>query len=83
MKVWITKYALSSGIMEADAEVCDVGDGRMIRVPKKAGEYADNYFHKPHWHETREEAVQKAESMRVSKISSMKKSIEKIEKLKF
>lgn len=83
MKAWITKYALSSGIMETDAEVCGVGDGRMIRVLKKEGEYADNYFHKPHWHEKREEAVTHAESMRVKKVVSLKNSIAKIEKLKF
>lgn len=81
MKVWITKYALSSGITEADAEVClDVNDG-MVRIHRNASSY--DYFHKPYWHETREEAVAHAESMRVKKIESLKKNITKLEKTKF
>jgi hypothetical protein len=84
MKVWITKYALTAGITEIDAEVCSsVSDG-MIRVPKKEGSHTyDDYYHKPYWHETREEAVKRAESMRVKKIASLKNSLAKFEKMKF
>lgn len=38
---------------------------------------------KPDWHETKEEAIQQATKMRNAKIASLKKQIEKLEKLNF
>jgi hypothetical protein len=35
------------------------------------------------WHKTKEEAIRKAEEMRLKKIESHKKSIAKLEKMKF
>jgi predicted ATP-grasp superfamily ATP-dependent carboligase len=75
MKVWITKYALSEGIEEHD--VTDCGEGMMLT--------ANRYFHGEgrDWHRTRESAVTKAEKMRKSKIASLRKQIERLEKLAF
>lgn len=84
MKVWITKYALTAGITETDAEVCSSVSEGMIRVPKKEGSHTyDDYYHKPYWHESRKEAVNQAESMRVRKIASLKKSLSKFQDMKF
>ena len=85
MKVWITKYALSKGIIETDVyEECLGTDpsGNMISV--KLNGYV-SYFHGKgnDWHTTKESAIQKAEEMRKKKMDSLKKQIEKLEKMKF
>ena len=82
LHVWITKYALTQGIIECDAKTClsTVPDGSMIE--KVGGNYMDLY-HKPNWHETKEAAVARAELMRKKKIASLKKSIAAMEALKF
>lgn len=79
MKVWITKYALTQGIFEAEAEVIEDGT---VRVRQ---EFIVSYYHKEgrDWHKTKESAVAKAEEMRKKKIASLKKQIEKLEKKKF
>lgn len=75
MKVYITKYALTKGILEAEAEFC-TGTG-MINVGRHG------YYHGEgkEWHRTREVAVKRAEIMRTNKIESLQKSIAKLEKM--
>lgn len=80
MKVWVTKYALTKGIMEKEAELCDNTDGRMIRI--KDNPY-NEYYAGGEWFHTKEEAVQKAEELKVKKIKSVKKQLEKLQNLKF
>lgn len=78
MKVFITKYALTEGIKEVDAEMTRTNGMIVVKY--------NNYnqcFHKPDWHETFEEAKAQAEKMRVLKIKSLNKSIDKLESLKF
>ena len=78
MKVFITRYALTKGIIETDdAEGCFDISPEMISS-KKYG-----CFHGDDWHKTKEEAIAFAEKMRVKKIESLKKQIAKMEKLKF
>lgn len=79
MKVWITRYALTTGITEVEAEDC--GDD-MIRVREGSGFL---FYHKEgrDWHRTKESAVAKAEEMRQKKITSLKKQIDKLEKMRF
>ena len=77
IKVWITKYALTDGIMEKKVEEC--GDGMCNTVED---EYTA-YYHGRDWHRTRESAVKRAEEMRVAKIKSMEKRIAKLKNLKF
>lgn len=80
MKVWITKYALTSGILEADdATVAQAAPG-MISVPS-LGLHA--HFHRDEWHTVRENAVLKAEQMRTSKLASLRKQIAKLESIQF
>ena len=78
MEVWITKYALTQGIFKL--HVTDIGDG-MVRS-------ADNAFEMYHeegrdWHRTKESAIARAEEMRLKKITSLEKQIDKIKKLDF
>ena len=77
-KVWITKYALSSGITENDA---DIREGRaypgapfVSYVSFKIG--TDAFL-------SREEAVQAAHLARKKKVASLKKQITALEALKF
>lgn len=80
MKVYITKYALTVGIEEADAELWDSG---MISVKPKASGYVTSYFHRDEWHRTKDDAIARAEVMRRAKIASLRKSIAKLETLTF
>ena len=79
IKVFITKYALTDGIIEKDAELCD--DNKMIKVSGKG--YFTTYFHGEDWHRTRESAVKRAEIMRDRAIKSAEKKIAKLKNLQF
>lgn len=77
-KVFITKYALTSGIKEMEVEEYYPGNVKRLGLNH-------DYFHGEgkEWHRTRESAMKKAEEMRVKKIASLKNQIVKLEKLKF
>ena len=74
VKAYITKYALTNGIIEKDGII--VKD--IYFEVKKYG-----FFSKGDYFFTKEEAVEKAEQMRLKKIASLKKQILKLEKLTF
>lgn len=76
MKVFITKYALTSGIKET--EVTPIRD-----FPNIVKFNSHNYIHKPFWHENEKDAINHAENIRTKRIESLKKQITKLEKLKF
>lgn len=77
--VYITKFALSQGIIQAT--VTNVLNDRSNSVQLQG---YDIYFLKGHEvFLSYQEAIQKAERMRLSKIKSLKKSLEKFEGLKF
>lgn len=75
MKVYITKYALTNGIIEAEAELCN--DRGMIVVGRTT------YYHGEgkEWHRTREPAVERAQLMRDAKLEFLGKKIAKLEKM--
>ncbi len=77
MKIYITKFALTKGIQEIEAE-----STQFPNMVKKIGKYIQT-FHKPFWHESKKEAIEHAEILRKIKIESLKKSIQKFEKLDF
>jgi len=79
VKFWITKYALTGGIQEVEAETF-ANSPNMIACRSKFGSF---YCHRPHWHASHEEACAQAEAMRVAKIASLRKSITKLEKKAF
>lgn len=77
MTAYITRYALTSGIEQAEGECYDNGIfGYSINGHT-------NYVHGNGWHKTKDAALECAESMRLKKIASLKKSIAKLEKLTF
>jgi hypothetical protein len=76
MKAYVTKYALSKGILEIDGEVFADGKGM------KWGSYFNSAYGND-WHKTLVEAKQRANEMRLAKIESLKKQIVKLEKMTF
>jgi len=82
MKVYITKYALTEGIIELqDVESPKEFPTMIVDRRKEAGGW--HSYHKPHWHENEREAIARAEEMRVAKIRSLRKQLSKLEKMKF
>ena len=79
MKIYITKYALTAGIKDEDAEASVFDECATV---KKLGDYP-KYFYGNDWHATKEAAICQAEMMRIKKIASLNKQIAKLEKLKF
>lgn len=77
MKIWITKYALTAGILAREGWTTDVE--RMIGYQEGASR---NYMHKPYWHASEAEAVSHAEELKARKLQSLEKQIAKIRKLK-
>lgn len=78
MKVWITKYALTKGIIEV--EVDSTSSGSII---VKTGDLKGSWFYHTHYCTSKQEAIVKANEMRRKKIDSLKKQIDKLEKMKF
>jgi hypothetical protein len=75
MKVFITKYALTKGIIETE---CKISETSPSMVYDK-----HNYYHKPYWHENKQDAINQCEKMRNAKLRSLRISIQKIISLKF
>ena len=72
MKVWITKYALTQGLFEMDAEIVD---------SKYASGKSNGYsIFTTDWTRTRTEAEVIANNMKQAKIASLKKQLAKLEK---
>lgn len=74
---FVTKYALTRGIVEISSRLRVGSD--LITTNEKYPQY----LHKGDWFSTEEEAKVDAENRRKKKIVSLKKQIEKLEKLKF
>lgn len=79
MKVWITKYALTQGILEREAERTRFDDMISVKTPNSFTQY----FHKDEWFADKQDAIKKAEAMRDAKIKSLDKAKQKILKIKF
>jgi hypothetical protein len=77
MKIWITKYALSTGIECADAEV--QGTTAMYRTTNGRKVYAD----KGEWYLNEKEALQYAEKMRARRIEQLQRYLDRLEALEF
>jgi len=81
IKVWITKYALTDGIVLVEAETTHSAD----MITYRPGSWGKQYAHGEgrEWHRTPESALKRAEEMRTKKIASLRKSIAKLEAMKF
>lgn len=78
-KAYITKYALTQGIFEADGEESSAG-GFRFRFP---GSYTSEYVYGKDWHKTFPEALSRAEEMRKRKLASLNRQIKKLESIEF
>jgi hypothetical protein len=79
-KVFITKYALTTGIMECEMDVYDDGKGcygKPDGFAFKTGFYGNDF------HLTKEDAIKDCNKRKEKKIESLKKQMTKIEKLTF
>lgn len=79
MKVFVTKYALTQGILEKEAEKVSFSN-TMISC---CTDFFVEHYHKPYWHKRKEDAIAHANEMRQKKILELQKQINKLEKLKF
>lgn len=77
--VWITKRALSSGIVEA--EVDSWYDKTTVIVLSKTGLNGRDMYFMNDFVRTKPEAIARAKTMRDKKIRSLKKQIERLEEL--
>lgn len=82
MKVWITKYALTKGVLEREVEICPTATGMVAcRDPEFRGEFYSGEG--KNWHRTKESAVKRAFEMRDAKLSSLVKQMDRLKKLQF
>ncbi len=77
MKIYVTKYALTKGVEEMEAEQCDPDT---VRVE---GATCNIYFRRQDWHLDLFSAQGRANGMVHAKIASLKKQIEKLEGMEF
>lgn len=80
MKIWITKYALTKGIYEADAKI----DGNMATVRNPNSQW-DQYFHSEgkDYCKTFAAAQQRAETMRLNTIQRLEKQLRLLREMTF
>ena len=83
MKVWITKYVLTDGIIEAIA--FKLTYRTYIIIPKYLGTRAGiiRLMNILDFSVSKKSAIKDAEEMRQNKITSLKKQIEKLERMRF
>ena len=79
MKIYITKYALTKGIIEADGQIED----NCVSVRDLNNSLTTQYFHEGEWYDNKNDAIKKAEEMRLNKIDRLKNQIKKLEKMTF
>lgn len=82
MKFFLSKYALTGGIKEAEGKAVKESTGDTVYA--RLNEYRFALFPiGKHAHETREAAVEAAEFLRARKLASLRRQIAKIEELDF
>ena len=81
-KVFITKYALTSGIEEAEMDVKLNNPNFKKSCYGKFKGFSQGFYNDD-FHLTKEDALKDAEKRRKKKIESLKKQISKLEQLSF
>ena len=74
---WVTKYALTLGIKKVDGIIPHAISSGMLCYGDRETAHGND------WHRTEDEAIAKAEQMRVKKIAALEKQIAKLKKLSF
>lgn len=78
MKAFITKYALTQGILEVEGELDTKGE---YLHWKEDGSWLRQFTHRRHFCATLMEALAVAETMRVKKVSSLEKACARLRSL--
>lgn len=78
MIVYITKYALTLGILEKEVKVSTVSSDMVCDNNNRL-----HYYHKPYWHENKQDAIGHPNKLKEIKIKSLEKQLSKIKKLAF
>lgn len=78
--VFITKYALTRGIVEAKVKAIFADDTAVEVVWSSA---ASHYFHGKDWHRTFGAAAEQANKMREAKLKSLRRQIDTLAALGF
>lgn len=73
IEVYITTCALGSGIKKIKGN----------KISNETINVVNYYIAKPNWHETLEEAIARAEQMRVEEIESLEYKIKQLKEIKF
>jgi len=81
-KVFITKYALTNGIEEVELDVKENPEHFKKSCYGKWKGYSQGFYNDD-FHLTKEEALIDAEKRRKKKIESLKKQIQKLERMSF
>ncbi len=82
MKVFVTKFALTKGILAKTVSEPPSWSPRMVRsIERPKGLY--ELYHNNEWHREFAEAQADAEDRRTKKIASLKKQIARLEALSF
>lgn len=79
-KIYVTKYALTSGIFSVDAAIDSAGK---MATYRQSGSYFTEYAHGNDFHLTKEAAQNRAHEMRIKKLQSLDKKIKQISAMKF
>lgn len=74
MKIYVTKWALTQGVIEVDAEIND--DGTLVSWGRMSSAYGEGR----QWHRDAASALRRAEEMRKAKIASLKKQLARLER---
>lgn len=80
MKVFISKYALSSGIFSVEADFLESKDS--VKYRRDGGSFME-FAHKNEWHSCADKAIDRAEEMRIAKLKSLDKQSKKVSAMVF
>jgi len=82
MKIWNTRYCLTDGITEHEAERFENSELVTIR---KIGSGCDMHLHGEgkDWHRSLESAITRANEIKIKKLQSLDKQIKKISDIEF
>ena len=80
MRVFISKYALSSGIFSVEAEFLESKDS--VKYRRDGGSFME-FAHKNEWHSCADKAIARAEEMRIAKLKSLDKQAKKVSAMVF
>lgn len=77
MKIFVTKYALTKGILELE---CEIINGKLAKTIETS---FPQYFKESEWFYNEEFAIKRSNKMKINKIASLERQITKLQKIQF